>query len=421
MGLINDIMILIKSSFDKRGFDEADKSARRLQAHIRAAKGAFLGWGLSVMFFGMAMKRVFDSIWKAASKTFNDVIHSTEGAITSFDLLEGSLKYLQFTIGEALEPVVAYLIPIIDAIQQWASDHPKLTAAIVAGGVALGGFLMVLGQVALGIQFGIMPIISSLWEMFSGLFPTLAGSIGTILMWVTGIILAAVILWQTNFGGFRDFVSSTFGEIWAVIKNVFSRIFDIFATAWTIITALFEGDFGTFFTSVEKLLGQLLSLILTLVSGIGIIMYNTLVFAFNLVVDTVSKIFLGLISYIQQKATDLLLWFIDWARKIPDPFGIIGKSLDTMETNINRSNMSFQKMLSTAQGLAENMKGEYITGATFENDLNNLNNTLGVTQPTPETVVNNNVNVNVELDGNQIANSISSKILTGITSNTTGG
>lgn len=130
--------------------NNVNKKIKKTTAEM--TKIPFAGWAMSIMFFGMAMQRTFGTIQKTATKTFQDVMHSTEGAVTNFDLLEGSVKYLQFTIGEALEPVVAYLIPIIDWIQQWISDNPTLAAGIMTWGLILGAIFTVGGAGMLAIN-----------------------------------------------------------------------------------------------------------------------------------------------------------------------------------------------------------------------------------------------------------------------------
>jgi hypothetical protein len=61
-------------------FDNAsmhlEKTEKRLEKAMFGAKKQFQGWALSIMFLGMALSRVFNQIWKSATKTFQDVTHS---------------------------------------------------------------------------------------------------------------------------------------------------------------------------------------------------------------------------------------------------------------------------------------------------------------------------------------------------------
>lgn len=128
--------------------DRTDK----LNAAMGKSSRAFQGWALSIMFAGMAVQRLFNGIARSGIKTFQDVMHSVEGSTTSFDMLNASAKYLGFTIGQALEPVIAFLIPIVDKIADWAAENPKIVAGIISLGAALGALMTVGGGLYLAIE-----------------------------------------------------------------------------------------------------------------------------------------------------------------------------------------------------------------------------------------------------------------------------
>jgi len=112
----------------------------------------FAGWAMSIMFAGMAIQRTFSGISKSSQKAFQEIAHSVEGTVTQTDMLDGSFKYLGYTIGDALDPLIGYLIPIIDTISNWVSENPKLTAGIITLGTALGSLMMVGGGLVLAIN-----------------------------------------------------------------------------------------------------------------------------------------------------------------------------------------------------------------------------------------------------------------------------
>lgn len=134
----------------------AQQTVANVQNKLAGAMGKgrreFQGWAMSIMFFGMALQRVFGSIWKESTKTFQDVMHSVEGTITQFDVLNGSLAYLWFVSGQALEPLVAFIIPIIDAISDWISHNEGLFRSLFVIGVTLGSIFAVGGAAALAVN-----------------------------------------------------------------------------------------------------------------------------------------------------------------------------------------------------------------------------------------------------------------------------
>ena len=119
---------------------------------VKKEQVPFAGYAMSLMFFGMALQRMFSTIWKSSTKTFQDVMHSVEGTVTQFDMMEGSLKYLGFVVGSALEPIMSFLIPLVDKIADWAAENPKLTGSLVALLGVLGTLFMVGGTMKLALD-----------------------------------------------------------------------------------------------------------------------------------------------------------------------------------------------------------------------------------------------------------------------------
>ena len=90
------------------------REIKELNSAMGKNQKQFAGWAMSLMFAGMALKRMFDTVWKSSTKTFNEISHSVEGTTTGFDMLQGSMKFLQYMVGDALQPVADALVPWID-------------------------------------------------------------------------------------------------------------------------------------------------------------------------------------------------------------------------------------------------------------------------------------------------------------------
>ena len=271
-----DILILIETQFKKavkdldtytrkvsgmsritsKQFQTIDKhiqsvstAQNRLKKLTEVQQRQFQGWALSIMFFGMALQRIFNTIWKSSTKTFQDVMHSVQGATTDFDLMQGALKYLQFTAGAALEPIAKWLVPIIDATSQWISENEEafriftvvvgvlgtLFAAGGAGVLAVNGFLdlakhigkfaSILGRIDFAeffyqAQIGFNKITDSLTNMSRLLGDEIIGSLkwikknplkgALVLGMVAGIVSVLIWIWkmQDAMGGFDEFLKS---------------------------------------------------------------------------------------------------------------------------------------------------------------------------------------------------------------------
>lgn len=127
--------------------DRQNEALKRTQESIKDSP--FKGWAMSIMFAGMAIKNMMSQIWASSTKTFNEVKHSVEGTVTGFDMLNGSLKYLGFNVGQALEPLAYMLIPIIDYISQLVMDHPDAFKWLFAALTVIGTAAFAGGSIAL--------------------------------------------------------------------------------------------------------------------------------------------------------------------------------------------------------------------------------------------------------------------------------
>ena len=130
----------------------AQKRSSKLGQEIKRTAGQFPGWAMSIMFLGMQLQRVFTSIWQSGREAFQEVMRSTEGTVTGFDMLEGSVKYLSFTVGDALEPLAHLLIPIIDKITELVQENEKVVRTITAIGAVAGTVFATGGMAVLSIN-----------------------------------------------------------------------------------------------------------------------------------------------------------------------------------------------------------------------------------------------------------------------------
>lgn len=110
---------------------------------------AFDGAAMGLMFFGMQLQRVFGGIMRTSVSTFQDVHSQLENTTTQTDRLSGAWKFLKFNIGEALQPVMGFLTPIVANVAELVDRFPGVTRKIIVLGTVLGGLLTAGGALRL--------------------------------------------------------------------------------------------------------------------------------------------------------------------------------------------------------------------------------------------------------------------------------
>lgn len=207
---------------------EVDKAVKKVNKSMKGFldPNVFQGWAMSLMFAGQAIKRTATEIYKFGTKTFQEISHSVEGTVTNTDRLEGSMKYLGFTIGSALEPVVAFLIPIVDKLAEWVEKNPEIAKFGIITLLVTGAILAFSGALVLATTNGLIPLINGMKALSSTILITkgaLAGlTIGGLLGFlgiIGGIILVInwIIKLKNELGGWGEFFKSVARGILRVI------------------------------------------------------------------------------------------------------------------------------------------------------------------------------------------------------------
>jgi len=111
---------------------------------------AFDGAAMGLMFFGMQVQRIFAGIMRSSISTFQDVHSQLEDSTTATDRLSGAWQYLKFNIGEALQPVMSWLVPIVDTMAKFVEENKALVRGFIITGTVLGTLAMLYGAVKLG-------------------------------------------------------------------------------------------------------------------------------------------------------------------------------------------------------------------------------------------------------------------------------
>ena len=242
-------------------------SQKRLNETLKGKP--FQGWAMSLMFAGMALQRMSQTIYKFGTKAFQEISHSVEGTVTNTDMLEGSMKYLGFTIGQALEPMIAFLIPIVDNISQWVETHPALTRWGVALLAIVGTLAMVGGALRLAIANGLVPFLAII-----GIKVPTAAAMFTALK--TEIIATGVALKAMSIGGLASLLGIIGGII--ILIGYIVKLKDA------------VGGWGEFFKSVARGILRVNAIILESFIWIGAQIGKVWATIFNGIIAILNKI-----------------------------------------------------------------------------------------------------------------------------------
>lgn len=133
-------------------------------------RGAMFGFGLSVLFGGMAIKNFSQQLLTSMGTVFMELSDSTNGAVKQIMAVQASFNFLKFAIFDTLSET-ALFTTITEKLIQWSlaladfvQQNPKLAefmGTVLILGIVLGALGMVLGQLALlaiglGVSIGML-------------------------------------------------------------------------------------------------------------------------------------------------------------------------------------------------------------------------------------------------------------------------
>lgn len=189
---------------------------------------------------------IHDTLTKSIEGVAVAAANAPGGGITQFG---NDLSSLNTQIGRdlvpALESILKALRPVLETITQWTTDHPKLTAAILLGALALAALLAIV--VAVGIAISAITVAIT---AFIGLFAE--GAIAGVIMVVVAVVTALIIYLVSQWNGF---VSDT--------KIVWNGLKSFFSTLWNDIKIIFNDAI----TWINNMIDAVLSRINSVISG----------------------------------------------------------------------------------------------------------------------------------------------------------
>jgi len=239
---------------------------------------AFDGAAMGLMFFGMQVQRIFTGIMRSGISTFQDVHSQLENTTTATDRLSGAWQFLKFNIGEALQPVMEWLLPIVDTVAKFIEENKTLVRWVTILGAAFGTLAMTLGAV----QLGWLALKSAFTAggFLSGFASLLSGPVAGAIAAIAGVIYTVTEAWNES----SFFRSSIKENIITPIQKAFEGLI---------------GDTDTLSTVLDYLLGITFTLGQVLIAfGSGAL--TTIIEIVSAAVDAFTALFQAIGAAIQK-------------------------------------------------------------------------------------------------------------------------
>lgn len=323
---------------------------------------------MSVMFFGMAVQRLFTGLLTMGVGTFKELTKNNTEASNAITHLEANLQLLKFTIGQAIMqaimPFMDDIVGVINKVTTWISENQELTAGILLIGAAIGSLMFIIGTLKLGLG----GIGASLVKLSAGV---------AIPFTFTGLAIATTIFagllaaWETDLGGIQDFLKETFDGIFGkegFLSNIFEDFKVLGKDFWNFLTALFGDDEKEFDKAVTGLLLGIGEILLKGLVGLGWLASNALKWVANTILDLLSGV-IG--KKLTRAVTNYILKPILLPLEAMDAAGVLGPKLTGLLNEIQNFQDSIVNR--TADFYKDIPKFEYETSDEFKDSLKDIN------------------------------------------------
>ena len=139
---------------------QTENALKKVAATQKIVTGSMLSFGLSMLFTGMALKKLGENILNSLVKTYMQATDEQNRFNQEIMAVQASFEFLKFSIMDALgnsDFVIGFiemLISLNNVVSEFINKHPLISATIGAfavGTIVVGGLMMVIGQTILGI------------------------------------------------------------------------------------------------------------------------------------------------------------------------------------------------------------------------------------------------------------------------------
>ncbi len=277
--------------------DRWNKSGKKMSTTLtkttQGLKRFSFEW-LGIMFAGMALLRVFGGLIRSQLELWG--------------VTEGFSGMLAVLFAPMMEKLVDLLFPIMDWFMNLPEPVQELIGWIVLLVAGLGLFLMVIGQLALGLGSiklllgggGVGGALLKMGGLLKGIIVFFTG-LGIVALAVVAVVVSVVVgmwlAWKENFLGMRNTVANFIKGV----KSIFQGLINIISGILDIIVGIFTGDWDKAIEGVKKILRGLMqfitgvfigaiNLVLGIITGAIKIIANIIKFIIDGIKWTIGKV-----------------------------------------------------------------------------------------------------------------------------------
>ena len=262
-----------------------------------------------------------------ASTAAFDEMEKTTGR--QFEKMKAQFADVAMSIGINLLPILTTLLeavkPIVETVGAWVKEHPKLTTAILAGMVAFGGLLTMIGPI-----LSLVTGISAALPILGVAFAALTGPVGLVVLAIAGLIAAGVAIYKN-----WDWIKEKAAQVWGGLKTFFGWIHGTIKWYLENMTPVgfIINNWGLISNMANKIFGGLKKFFGFIGEGIKQIFMNMTPIGFiinnwELISRVANKIFGGIVKFFQGIPTKIKSAFRSLADIMLAPFRLYVEGLE---------------------------------------------------------------------------------------------
>jgi len=212
--------------------DAATAPLKKVQSQLKGVSdmlnkntGASMGFGLGMIFGGMAIKRYADTAWRAMWKVYTDIIDVHNAFFQKTQELSAAWMFFKFSLIDALSQsslfmsLVDWLIQLVDGFNRLSPPTKTFIGLMVLLGIIVGSVMMFFGQMFMliyafskGAVFLFTPI-AAIWGALQTFATWLLKSLGLLGLVGLNSVIALIFAFFALIGVFL-LLKSKYGSDW---------------------------------------------------------------------------------------------------------------------------------------------------------------------------------------------------------------